>query len=214
MSALPLVLLVLAAYCGQVHGTECFYCSSGQPKELAKLLGLYSNAQTTDSLFDATVAFSETCGTNGTALLKTFNCTGSCLFAESVEGKAVLSGCARDDVHALGHSTDIRNNLHFRIAFCTNNKCNENYETAKANRDLSTTTPPPTSTTTTTTTTTTTAVPLVVSNGENKTNKKTTTAPTHPKTVKPITPKPSGAASTFASVGLLLAGLAVYLVSN
>ncbi|KAI6172774.1 hypothetical protein M3Y98_01010600 [Aphelenchoides besseyi] len=213
MSVTLISFFLLLSY-GIVDATQCYHCSYGKPEEIVKLLGLYSNAETAESLVQSTALYNEKCGTNQTSTLKVLNCKGSCMIADSVSGKAVMAGCARIEEYTLGHSTRIDNNEHFRMAMCTNDECNESYDTAKDNREKKVTTKttvlPTNSTKTPIKVPTTTAVPLLA-NGDKKSNASTVN-PKHPKTVKP--PRPSSASSTAASIGVLAVGLAVFYTSN
>ncbi|KAI6204672.1 hypothetical protein M3Y94_00703400 [Aphelenchoides besseyi] len=211
MSVTVISFFLLLSY-GVVDATQCYHCSYGKPEEIVKLLGLYSNAETAESLVQSTALYNEKCGTNQTSTLKVLNCKGSCMIADSVSGKAVMAGCARMDEYTLGHSTRIDNNEHFRMAMCTHDECNESYDTAKDNRDktLTTTVLPTTSTKAPIKAPTTTAVPLLAT-GDKKSNG-STVSPKHPKTVKP--PRPSSASSTAASIGVLVVGLTVFYASN
>lgn len=192
---------------------QCYHCSSGSVQDLVQLIGVYGHAEDMDSMVQSTRVHDDNCG-RSTSSMRLLNCSAGCMVAELLQSKAILAGCARDGVKVNGNVGTILDNQQFRMALCTSDGCNANYETA-VKLEAETSTPSTTTTTTATTTSASTAkvseaTLVILDAAKTVTIKPASSTTAHPKNSK----KPNTATSGCLSAAAMAVGLAAMYYVN
>ncbi|KAI6192241.1 hypothetical protein M3Y97_00315900 [Aphelenchoides bicaudatus] len=222
-----LSILFLAGSFVIVNGAECYYCATGATNDILKLVEVYGDSEIKSGAFaQSTRVYDQECGKNSKKTLKgaitgiknwitgtkqkikTVKCPNGCVFAEYID-KAAFAGCARDGMLLKSVSAYQVNEQQYRMATCSNDECNENYESASKDRPKPS--EAPTTALPSTTTPSSTTPQILEANVTNQVKDSLTTTD-HPKsTVKPKG-KPNSAVSVGLSLSTLFVGLVAYLL--